>query len=133
MPNLPEATPRPPKPPASAKPYQVKLDNAAFFLPNSTAFATSRQQVIASLAPVVAAWKTGGYERAVVVGHCARFGPPAGALKLSRQRASIIADLLRAAGLTHITAIGVGYSRPLPPNPYSATNRVVIVTIYPKN
>jgi outer membrane protein OmpA-like peptidoglycan-associated protein len=132
VPNLPETTPRPRKPPALARPYQVKLDSAAFFLPNSTAFATSRQQVLASLAPVIAAWKTGGYARAVVVGHCARFGPPGGALALSRQRASIIAALLRAAGVTHITAIGVGYSRPLPPSPYSATNRVVIVTIYPK-
>jgi len=132
VPNLPEVTPRPPKPPAPARPYRIKLDSAAFFLPNSTAFATSRQHVLASLAPVIAAWRTGGYARTVVVGRCARFGPPGDALALSRQRAGIIASMLRAAGVTDITAIGVGYSRPLPPNPYSATNRVVTVTIYPK-
>ncbi len=51
---------------------------------------------------------------------------------LSRQRADIIAGLLRAAGITPVKALGVGYRRPLPPNPYSATNRVVTVTIYPK-
>lgn len=132
VPDLPEMTPRPPKPPQPAKPYRLKLDSAAFFLPNSTAFATSRHAVLTSLAPVIAAWKSGGYARAVVVGRCARFGPPHGARVLSRQRADIIAGLLRAAGVTSVKAIGVGYSRPLPPNPYSAANRVVIVTIYPK-
>jgi outer membrane protein OmpA-like peptidoglycan-associated protein len=132
VPNLPEATPRPPGPPAHARLYRIRLDTAAFFAPNSTAFATSRQRVRASLAPVIAAWKTGGYARVQVVGRCARFGPPDGALALSRERARIIAAMLRAAGVTHVTATGFGYSRPLPPNPYSATNRVVTVTIYPR-
>ena len=130
--NLPEQTPRLAKPSAPARPYQVELDSAAFFLPNSAAFATTRRRVLASLASVVTAWKTGGYARVTVVGHCARFGPPSGALALSRTRARIIAALLRTAGVTHITAVGLGYSRPLPPNPYSAANRVVVVTIYPK-
>ena len=36
------------------------------------------------------------------------------------------------AGVTVVTAEGVGYDEPLPPNPQSATNRVVIVTAFPK-
>jgi outer membrane protein OmpA-like peptidoglycan-associated protein len=130
--NLPEATPRPAGKPAPGKVFRVNLDSAAFFLPNSTAFATGRRQVLASLVPVISAWKTGGYSHVAVVGHCARFGPERGAVALSRRRAGVIADLLRAAGISSVTATGVGYSEPLPPNPYSASNRVVIVTIYPK-
>jgi outer membrane protein OmpA-like peptidoglycan-associated protein len=129
--NLPETTPHPPTP-KPGKPYQVKLDTSALFRPNSTKFATSEQQALANLRPLIKAWQTGGYIRVVVVGHCARFGPRDGALALSRQRARIIASLLRQGGVGHVTAIGVGYSQPLPPNPYSTSNRVVIATAYPK-
>lgn len=129
--NLAETTPHPPTP-KPGKPYQVKLDTSALFRPNSTKFVTSEQQVLANLRPLIKAWQTGGYIRVVVVGHCAKFGPSEGALALSRQRAQVIASLLRQGGVTHVTAIGVGYNQPLPPNPYSTSNRVVIVTAYPK-
>jgi outer membrane protein OmpA-like peptidoglycan-associated protein len=129
--NLPEVTPRPPKP-QPARPYRLPLDSSALFLPNSTAFAASSHQVRADLRPIIRAWRSGGYQRVVVVGHCARFGPPGGAVRLSRLRAQIIARMLRQAGVKNVIAIGVGYSQPLPPNPYSATNRVVIITAYPR-
>jgi outer membrane protein OmpA-like peptidoglycan-associated protein len=129
--NLPEATPRPPRP-HPGKPYRLILDSSAFFLPNSTRFAASGQQAVTSLQPIIRVWRSGGYARVTVVGHCARFGPPHGALVLSRRRAQVIASLLHRAGVREVTAVGVGYSQPLPPNPYSAKNRVVIVTVYPK-
>jgi outer membrane protein OmpA-like peptidoglycan-associated protein len=129
--NLPEATPRPPRP-QPGKPYRLVLDSSTFFLPNSTRFVASEQHVLASLRPIIGVWRSGGYARVTVVGHCARFGPPQGALALSRRRAQVIASQLHRAGISHVAATGVGYSRPLPPSPYSPTNRVVIVTAYPK-
>jgi outer membrane protein OmpA-like peptidoglycan-associated protein len=120
-------------PSAQAAPYRVTLDSAAFFLPNSTQFVTGESQVLAGLQPVIRAWRTGDYSRVTVVGHCAMFGPPQGALALSRARAMLIAAMLRRGGVSNITATGVGYGQPLPPSPQSASNRVVVVTVYPKN
>lgn len=133
VPNLPEPTPSVAPKPKPGVPYRVALDSAAFFLPNSTQFVTSESQVLAELQPLIRAWRTGDYSRVTVVGHCAEFGPPQGAIGLSRERATIIARMLRSAGVSNITATGVGYSQPLPPNPQSASNRVVVVTAYPKN
>ena len=133
VPNLPEPTPPITPRPKPGTPYRVTLDSAAFFLPNSTQFVTGERQVLAGLQPVIRAWRTGDYLRVTVVGHCAMFGPPEGALALSRARAMLIAAMLRRSGVSNITATGVGYGQPLPPSPQSASNRVVVVTVYPKN
>jgi outer membrane protein OmpA-like peptidoglycan-associated protein len=130
--NLPEPTPTVPRPPAPHQPFQVSLDSATFFLPNSTKFATSQARVLAELQPVIAAWRTGEYAQIRVVGHCAMFGPRQGALLLSQQRAALVAALLRQHGVGDVTSVGVGYNDPLPPSPQSATNRVVIITAIPK-
>lgn len=132
VPNLPEPSPRLPKP-QPGKVYATTLDSSALFIPNSTRFLYGAARVRAKLQPIISGWRHGLFSRVVVVGHCARFGPPQGALRLSRARAFEIADLLRASGVTAVIAVGVGYSEPLPPNPESATNRVVVVTAYPKS
>jgi outer membrane protein OmpA-like peptidoglycan-associated protein len=132
--NLPEPTPTPaaaPRPVAN-QPYRISLDSATFFLPNSTQFATSRDRVLAELEPIVAAWRTGQYAQVRVVGHCAMFGPRLGAVELSMQRAAIVAGLLRQLGITDVISTGVGYDDPLPPNPYSPSNRVVVITAIPE-
>jgi outer membrane protein OmpA-like peptidoglycan-associated protein len=133
VPNLPEFTPQPPAPqPGNSHQIKITLDSSAFFLPNSAHFAGSDNRVVSSLQPIIRAWRSGGYARVAVVGHCARFGPPGGAVQLSRRRAEVVAALLRRAGIKPVTATGVGYRQPLPPDPLSATNRVVVVTAYPK-
>ena len=129
--NLPESTPRLPQP-RPDRPYTDRLDSSALFVPNTAEFLTSQAEVVARLQPIITGWKRGLFSRVTVVGHCARYGPAQGALELSRQRAAEVASLLRQAGVTVITAWGVGYNQPLPPDPQSATNRVVIVTAYPK-
>ena len=96
-------------------------------------FATSQARVFAELQPIIAAWRTGKYSQVRVVGHCAMFGSRQGALLLSQQRAAIVAALLRQYGVSDVTSIGVGYNDPLPPNPQSASNRVVIITAIPKS
>jgi outer membrane protein OmpA-like peptidoglycan-associated protein len=131
IPNLPESTPRLPQP-RPARPYTAKLDSSALFVPNTAEFLTSEADVRQQLQPIITGWRRGLFSRVTVVGHCARYGPAQGAVELSHQRAAEVADLLRRAGVTVITAWGVGYNQPLPPNPQSATNRVVIVTAYPK-
>jgi outer membrane protein OmpA-like peptidoglycan-associated protein len=131
IPNLPESTPRLPQPRAG-QPYMAKLDSSALFVPNTAEFLTSQAEVLEQLQPIIAGWRRGLFSRVLVVGHCARYGPPRGALLLSEQRAAKVAHLLRQAGVTVVTAEGVGYDQPLPPNPQSATNRVVIVTAFPK-
>jgi outer membrane protein OmpA-like peptidoglycan-associated protein len=130
--NLPEPTPTIPRPPMPHRPFQVNLDSATFFLPNSTQFATSQARVLAELQPIIAAWHTGKYSQIRVVGHCAMFGPRQGALLLSQQRAALVAALLRQHGVSDVTSVGVGYNDPLPPSPQSASNRVVIITAIPK-
>ena len=129
--NLPESTPRPPQ----ARPdhtYTAKLDSSALFVPDTAQFLTSEADVLKQIQPIIMGWSRGLFSRVLVVGHCARYGTPDGARLLSEQRAAKVAQLLRQHGVTIITARGVGYSQPLPPNPQSATNRVVIVTAYPK-
>ena len=101
-------------------------------MPNTAQFLTSEAEVLNQLQPIITGWKRGLFSRVTVVGHCARYGPPLGAVQLSEQRAAKVAGLLRQGGVTVISAWGVGYDQPLPPNPQSATNRVVIVTAYPK-
>ena len=100
-------------------------------MPDTAQFLTSEAEVLKQLQPIITGWKLGLFSRVTVVGHCARYGPPQGAVQLSEQRAAEVAGLLRQGGVTVITAWGVGYDQPLPPNPQSATNRVVIVTAYP--
>jgi outer membrane protein OmpA-like peptidoglycan-associated protein len=131
IPNLPEPTPRLP-PPRLGHTYIARLDSSTLFVPNSAQFLTSTAQVMAQLQPIITGWRLGLFSHVLVVGHCARFGPPTGALLLSQQRAAEVARLLRLGGVTAVTAKGVGYDQPLPPNPQSANNRVVIVTAYPK-
>jgi outer membrane protein OmpA-like peptidoglycan-associated protein len=130
IPNLPESTPRLPAP-RPAQPYTAKLDSSALFVPNTAQFLTSQAAVLEQLQPIITGWKQGLFSRVTVVGHCARYGPPQGAIELSEQRAAKVAGLLRRGGVTVITSWGVGYDQPLPPDPQSATNRVVIVTAYP--
>jgi outer membrane protein OmpA-like peptidoglycan-associated protein len=132
IPNLPDPTPQLPTP-QPGKTYRAKLDGSTLFLPNSAQFLTSADQVLAQLQPIIAGWRDGLFSHVLVVGHCARFGPPADALRLSENRAAEIAGLLRLHGVSAVTSTGVGYNQPLPPNPQSATNRVVIVTAYPKS
>jgi outer membrane protein OmpA-like peptidoglycan-associated protein len=129
--NLPESTPRLPRPNAGQT-YTAKLDSSALFVPNTAEFLSSEAQVLEQLQPIISGWRQGLFSHVLVVGHCARYGPPQGALLLSEQRAAKVAQLLRQHGVTIITSRGVGYDQPLPPNPQSATNRVVIVTAYPK-
>jgi outer membrane protein OmpA-like peptidoglycan-associated protein len=131
IPNLPDLTPQLPAP-RPGRPYTAKLDSSTLFVPNSAQFLSSQAQVLQQLEPIIAGWRHGLFSRVLVVGHCARFGPPAGALLLSQERAARIAGLLRANGVTSISSEGVGYSQPLPPDPQSPANRVVIVTAYPK-
>ncbi len=131
IPNLPESTPRLPQP-RPAQPYTARLDSSALFVPNTAQFLTGEAEVLNQLQPIITGWQRGLFSRVTVVGHCARYGPPLGAVRLSEQRAAEVAVLLRQAGVTVITSWGVGYDQPLPPNPQSAANRVVIVTAYPK-
>ena len=51
----------------------------------------------------------------------------------SQQRAATVAGLLRLDGVSAATFKSVGFDRPLPPNPRNASNRVVVITTYPKN
>jgi outer membrane protein OmpA-like peptidoglycan-associated protein len=131
VPNLSESTPQLPQP-RPAQPYTARLDSSALFVPNTAQFLTSEAQVVKQIQPIITGWKKGLFSRVTVVGHCARYGPPLVAVQLSEQRAAKVAGLLRQGGVTVISAWGVGYDQPLPPNPQSATNRVVIVTAYPK-
>jgi outer membrane protein OmpA-like peptidoglycan-associated protein len=133
VPNLPDPTPQPPAKPLPHKAYRARLDSSALFLPDSLRFTVSEGQVLAELQQVISGWRRGLYSHVTVVGHCARFGPAAGALLLSQQRAAKIARLLRLHGVSAVTSMGVGFNRPLPPDPQSATNRVVVVTAYPKD
>ncbi len=136
VPNLPELTPSTPpthRHRAPDAPYTATLDTSTLFVPNSTSFLSSLTQVVAQLKPIITGWQRGEFARVVVVGHCARFGSRDGALLLSSQRAAEIAQLLREHGVTDVLARGVGYDQPLPPSPQSASNRVVVVTAYPKN
>ena len=109
-----------------------RITGAALFVPNTAQFLTSEAAVLKQLRPIITGWKRGLFSHVTVVGHCARYGPPQGAVQLSDQRAAKVAGLLQQGGVTVISAWGVGYDQPLPPNPQSATNRVVIVTAYPK-
>lgn len=131
IPNLPESTPRLAKP-RPGKLYTAKLDSSALFLPNSAQFLASQGQVLAQLQPIITGWRTGLFSHVLVVGHCARFGPASGALLLSQQRAAEVANLLRSRGVSNVTAVGVGYSQPLTPNPQDPGNRVVVITAFPK-
>jgi outer membrane protein OmpA-like peptidoglycan-associated protein len=131
IPNLSESTPRLPQP-RPTQPYTARLDSSALFVPDTAQFLASEAEVVNQLQPIIQGWKRGLFSRVTVVGHCARYGPPLGAVQLSEQRAAKVAGLLRQGGVTVISAGGVGYNQPLPPNPQSATNRVVIVTAYPK-
>jgi outer membrane protein OmpA-like peptidoglycan-associated protein len=128
--NLPESTPLPQA--RAGHTYTATLDSSALFVPNTARFLSSQTEVLRQLQPIITGWSRGLFSRVLVVGHCARFGPPQGALLLSEQRAAKVAELLRQQGVTIITARGVGYNQPLPPNPQSATNRVVVVTAYPQ-
>jgi outer membrane protein OmpA-like peptidoglycan-associated protein len=130
--NLPDPTPQPPGQPRPHAVYRAKLDSATLFLPDLARFAVGQGQVLSELQPIITGWRQGRYSHVTVVGHCARFGPADTAVLLSRQRAARVARLLRLAGVSKITAWGVGFSQPLPPNPTSPSNRVVIVTAYPK-
>jgi outer membrane protein OmpA-like peptidoglycan-associated protein len=122
--------------PAHLPPHRVyteKLDSSALFLPDSARFMVGQGQVLAELQPVITGWRKGLYSHVTVVGHCARFGPADTAVLLSQQRAAVVARLLMMHAVGNVTSTGVGYTRPLPPDPTSPTNRVVIVTAYPKN
>lgn len=130
--NLPETTPRLPQP-RPGRTYTTKLDSSTLFVPDTAQFLSSESAVLKQLQPIITGWRMGLFSRVVVIGHCARYGPPEGALLLSQQRTAKVAELLRQRGVSIITTIGVGYSQPLPPDPQSATNRVVIVTAYPKS
>jgi outer membrane protein OmpA-like peptidoglycan-associated protein len=131
--NLPDPTPQPPATPRPHRTYIAKLDSSAVFLPDLARFTTSDARVLAKLRPIINGWRRGLYSHVTVVGHCARFGPAGTAVLLSQHRAAAVARLLRLHGVSAVTATGVGYSQPLPPDPASASNRVVIVTAYPKN
>lgn len=128
--NLPEATPRMSSPRAGAA-YTAKLDSSTLFVPNTAQFLSSDKQVLRRLQPIITGWRHGLFSHVLVVGHCARFGPLGGALLLSQQRAAKVARLLRADGVTVVKSEGVGYTQPLPPDPQSASNRVVTITAYP--
>jgi outer membrane protein OmpA-like peptidoglycan-associated protein len=130
--NLPDPTPQSPARPRPHMPYRAKLDNSALFLPNSAHFTVGEARVLAELQPVISGWRRGLYSHITVIGHCARFGPADTAVLLSQQRAARIARLLRLHGVQDVTSEGVGFDQPLPPSPTSATNRVVVVTAYPK-
>jgi outer membrane protein OmpA-like peptidoglycan-associated protein len=132
IPNLPESTPQLAKP-RPGKLYTAKLDSSALFLPNSARFLTSQGQVLAQLQPIITGWRSGLFSHVLVVGHCAQFGPANGALLLSQQRATEVANLLRSRGVSDVTAVGVGYSQPLTPNPQDPANRVVVITAFPKS
>ena len=89
IPNLPESTPQLPQP-RRAQPYTARLDSSALFVPNTAQFLTSEAEVLNQLQPIITGWKRGLFSRATVVGHCARYGPPLGAVQLSEQRAAKI-------------------------------------------
>lgn len=129
--NLPESTPRLAQP-RPGQPYTAALDSSTLFVPNTAEFLSNQAEVLEELQPIITGWRLGLFSRVLVVGHCAKYGPPTGALLLSQQRAAKVAQLLRLHGVSDITSVGVGYDQPLPPDPQSATNRVVIVTAYPK-
>jgi outer membrane protein OmpA-like peptidoglycan-associated protein len=131
--NLPDPTQRPPAPHQPHRPYTTKLDSSTWFLPDSARFTVSKSRILAELQPIISGWRRGLYSRVNVTGHCARYGPAATAVLLSKQRAAAVARLLQLHGVSDVTSTGVGYSQPLPPDPTSASNRVVVITAYPKN
>jgi outer membrane protein OmpA-like peptidoglycan-associated protein len=132
VPNLPENTPAQPKKPQPGRPYQLRLDTSAIFLPDSAQFAVSDAQVLAQLQPIIRAWRTGGYARVIVIGHTAKFGPADTAVLLSRKRAAEVASLLQRSGVSDVRSDGVGYAKPLTPaDPQDPANRAVTVTAYP--
>jgi outer membrane protein OmpA-like peptidoglycan-associated protein len=131
--NLPDPTRHPPGKPRPYRPFTAKLDSATWFLPDSAQFTVSTSRVLAQLQPIINGWRRGLYSHVSVTGHCARYGPAGTAVLLSQQRAATVAQLLRLQGVSDVTSAGVGYSQPLPPDPTSASNRVVIITAYPKN
>jgi outer membrane protein OmpA-like peptidoglycan-associated protein len=133
--NLPDPTPRltPAPKPRPGRVYRAKLDTSTLFRPDSARFMTGQRQILAQLDSMVRAWRTGWYSTVAVVGHCARFGPARTAVQLSQQRADEVASLLRSRGVSRVTAIGVGFSQPLPPGPRAASNRVVVITAMPKS
>jgi outer membrane protein OmpA-like peptidoglycan-associated protein len=110
-----------------------KLDSSTWLLPDSARFTVSKSRVLTELQPIISGWRRGLYSHVSVIGHCARHGPAAPAVLLSKQRAATVARLLRLHGVSDVTSTGVGYSQPLPPGPTSASNRVMIITGYPKN
>ena len=131
--NLPDPTPHLPAAPRPHHALTEELDSSTLFQPDSSWFTVGQAQVLAELQPVISGWRKGLYSHVSVVGRCARFGPADTAVLLSQQRAATVARLLRLHGVSNVTARGVGYSQPLPPDPRSPRNRVVIVTAYPNN
>jgi outer membrane protein OmpA-like peptidoglycan-associated protein len=131
IPSLPDPpTPRPPSPGCAPV---ARLDTSASFQADSVEYAISEQAVVAQLQPIIDGWTPCGYGRVEIVGHAARIGDAEGARRLSQRRADKVANVLRAHQISPITARGVGYDEPLPPDPKDPANRVVIVTAYPKN
>jgi outer membrane protein OmpA-like peptidoglycan-associated protein len=131
--NLPDPTMQLPGKPRPHQPYTAKLDSSTWFQPDSAQFTVGKSRILAELQPIISGWRRGLYSRVTVTGHCAHFGPAATAVLLSKQRAAAVARLLRLNGVGDVTSTGVGYRQPLPPDPTSASNRVVIITAYPKN
>lgn len=135
VPNISVTTPQPkrkPTPPAPGKPLSISLDTSTAFQPDSARWADGTSEVRQALIDVVTAWSESKHQLTVTVtGYCARFGPAAGAIALSRQRAEQVATLLRSMGVpvTASNVTGNGYADPLPdPNPQSPNNRTVVVT-----
>lgn len=115
------------------QPLSISLDTSTPFLPDSAEWADGTQQVRSELAPVAKAWtQANGYLVVTLTGYCARFGPAAGAIALSRQRAEKVAALLTSMGVAvdAKNVVGRGYTDPLPDpaNPQSLHNRTVVVT-----
>jgi len=131
--NLPDPTPRLKPRPKPGNVFTAELDTSTLFRPDSAAFLTAESQIVARLRPLISAWRSGLYSRVTVVGHCAQFGPANTAVQLSQERADEVADLLRGNDVSNVTAIGVGFSQPLPPNPQDPSNRVVVITAIPRS
>lgn len=131
VPSLPD--PPTPRPKSQDCAPVAKLDTSASFKADSVEYAVSEQAVVAQLQPIINGWRSCGYNRVEIVGHAAQIGDAEGARRLSQQRAEKVADVLRRHQVGSITARGVGYDEPLPPNPVDPVNRVVIVTAYPKS
>jgi outer membrane protein OmpA-like peptidoglycan-associated protein len=116
----------------------IKLDTAEAFLPDSAQWATGEASIKADLQPIAAAWanarRHGKQLTITVTGHCARFGPPAGARLLSQQRAQAVAQELNTMGVpvTSDQVRGTGFDDPLPDpkHPQSSANRAVIVSVH---